>query len=222
MTEPKRLRLLFGLLGVLLVVLALRVAGLGGGEDDPPPAAAAARPAIDDPDALPAPRPGTVRRARPAGGEEDDAPPDEVVDLRLDLLEREPRSYRPGRNPWTFPPPPPPPEPPKPKPPSAAELARQQAEAERIALAQAAAAEAARLEALKPKPPPFTMKYVGSFGPAGRRLAVFSNGKEIINARQGEVLQGKFVVARIGYESVDIQFVGFPAEPPLRLAIGHQ
>lgn len=220
MTEPKRLRLLLGLLGVLLVVLALRVAGLGGGGDDPPPAAAAARPAIDDPDAFPAPRPGTVRRARPA--EEDEAPPDEVVDLRLDLLEREPRSYRPGRNPWTFPPPPPPPEPPKPKPPSAAELARQQAEAERIAAAQAAAAEAARLEALKPKPPPFTMKYVGSFGPAGRRLAVFSDGKEIVNARQGEVLQGKFVVARIGYESVDIQFVGFPAEPPLRLAIGHQ
>lgn len=220
MTEPKRLRLLLGLLGVLLVVLALRVAGLGGGEDDPPPAAAAARPAIDDPDAFPSPRPGTVRRARPA--EEDEAPPDEVVDLRLDLLEREPRTYRPGRNPWTFPPPPPPPEPPKPKPPSAAELARQQAEAERIALAQAAAAEAARLEALKPKPPPFTMKYVGSFGPAGRRLAVFSNGGEIVNARQGEVLQGKFVVARIGYESVDIQFVGFPAEPPLRLAVGRQ
>ncbi len=222
MTEPKRLRLLLGLLGVLLVVLALRVAGLGGGEDDPAPAAAAARPAIDDPDAFPAPRPGTVRRARPAGGEEDDAPPDEVVDLRLDLLEREPRTYRPGRNPWTFPPPPPPPEPPPPPPPSPAEVARQQEEAERIARAQAAAAEAARLEALKPKPPPFTMKYVGSFGPANRRLAVFSDGKEIVNARQGEVLQRKFIVARIGYESVDIQFVGFPAEPPLRLAVGRQ
>jgi hypothetical protein len=219
-TEPRRLRLLLGFLGVLLVFLALRVAGLGNG--DPPPATPVARPALDDPDTLPAARPGTVRRARPAGGEEDDAPPDQVVDLRLDLLEREPRSYRPGRNPWTFPPPPPPPAPPPPKPPSAAELAFQQAEAERIARAQAAAAEAARIEALKPKPPPFTMKYVGSFGPAGRRLAVFSDGKEIVNARQGEVLHGKFVVARIGYESVDIQFVGFPAEPPLRLAVGRQ
>ena len=217
MTEPRRLRLLLGLLGVLLVVLALRVAGLGG--DDPPPVEPAARPAIDDPDAFPAPRPGAGRRARPAGGKEDDDPPDQVVDLRLDLLEREPRSYRPGRNPWIFPPPPPPP---PPKPPSAAELARQQDEAERIAREQAAAAEAARLEALKPKPPPFTMKYVGSFGPAGRRLAVFSDGKEIVNARQGEVLHGKFIVARIGYESVDIQFVGFPAEPPLRLAVGRQ
>ncbi|HEX5757811.1 MAG TPA: hypothetical protein VF121_01320, partial [Thermoanaerobaculia bacterium] len=145
-----------------------------------------------------------------------------VVDLRLDLLERAPRTYRPGRDPWSFPAPPPPPEPPPPPPLSAAELARQQAEAERIAREQAALAEAARIEAMKPKPPPFTMKYLGSFGPGAKRLAVFSDGKEIINARQGEVLHGQFVVARIGYESVDIQFVGFPDEPPLRLAVGRQ
>ena len=32
-------------------------------------------------------------------------------------------------------------------------------------------------------------------------------------AREGDVLEGKFVVAQIGYESVDIRFVGFPDWP---------
>ena len=33
-------------------------------------------------------------------------------------------------------------------------------------------------------------------------------------------LGGKFIVAHIGYESVDIQAVGYPDAPPQRLAVG--
>jgi hypothetical protein len=77
-----------------------------------------------------------------------------------------------------------------------------------------------QVEAAKPKPPPFTMSYLGSFGPPSRRIAVFSDGKTIYNALKGEVLAGKFIVAEIGYESVDIRFVGFPDWPPQRLAVG--
>ena len=36
----------------------------------------------------------------------------------------------------------------------------------------------------------------------------------------GEVVEGKFIVDRIGYESVDLKFVGFPDEPAKRLPIG--
>jgi hypothetical protein len=81
------------------------------------------------------------------------------------------------------------------------------------------AARLAAIEAAKPKPPEFAMEYLGNFGPADKRLAVFNDGKKIYNALEGEVIDGKFVVARIGYESVDIGFVGFPDWPVKRLSV---
>jgi hypothetical protein len=67
-----------------------------------------------------------------------------------------------------------------------------------------------------------TLTYLGSFGPKSRRIAVFADesGENLYNARTGEVLEGKFIVDRIGYESVDLKFVGFPDEPARRLPIG--
>lgn len=84
--------------------------------------------------------------------------------------------------------------------------------------ARRAAEEAARIAAI-PKPPEFTLQYMGSFGPANRRIAVFTDGKKIYNLQEGQILEGKFIVARIGYESVDIKFVNFPDEPAKRLPI---
>lgn len=81
------------------------------------------------------------------------------------------------------------------------------------------AAEAA-LAAQGPQLPAIELEYLGSFGPPERRIAVFTDGAEIYNAVEGEVLQGKFVVAQIGYESVDLAYVEFPEEPPARLAVG--
>ena len=95
-------------------------------------------------------------------------------------------------------------------------LAQEQAERER-----AAQLERVRIEAAIPKPPQFTMSYLGSFGPPDKRLAVFTDGKTIYNTQQGDVLEGKFIVAHIGYESVDIRFVGFTDWPAQRLAVGH-
>jgi hypothetical protein len=68
----------------------------------------------------------------------------------------------------------------------------------------------------------FPYTYIGYIGPADRRIAVFTDEdkKVTINRLQGEVLDGKFLVARIGYESVDIQFVGFPDTPAQRVAVG--
>ena len=86
--------------------------------------------------------------------------------------------------------------------------------------AELAELERAAREAAIPKPPPFTLSYLGSFGPPSRRLAVFSDGKTIYDVQQGETIQGKFIVSQIGYESVDIKFVGFPEWPAQRLAVG--
>jgi hypothetical protein len=141
-----------------------------------------------------------------------------VTTLDLEALSAEPRSYSPGRNPFTYYQPPPPPPPPGPTP---EELARR-AEAERLRR-EAEAQRQAELpppEPPKPQPPPFQLTYLGSFGPESRRIAVFSDGEEIYNAVIGDVLDDKFVVADIGYESVTITYVGFPDEPATRVGIG--
>lgn len=145
--------------------------------------------------------------------------PDAVAELALGSLSKVPKTTPVGRDPWRFYEPPPPP-PPPPYRPTAADLER-----DRLALEQAArdAAERQRLameEAARPKPPQFTFKYLGSFGPKSRPLAAFSDGKTIVNAREGDVVLAKFRVAKIGYESVDIKYIEFPDVPALRLAVG--
>ncbi len=141
--------------------------------------------------------------------------PERVETLRLAALEREPRDLVFGRDPFRYGPVPPPPPPP---PPTKAQLAAQAAAAEAARLAEI---ERRRLDAI-PKPPPVTLKYLGSFGPDAARVAVFSDeaGENLYNARAGDVLEGKFIIDRIGYESVDLRFVGFPDEPAKRLPIG--
>lgn len=79
---------------------------------------------------------------------------------------------------------------------------------------------AARGDRVVRRPPPVDVVFLGSFGPTKRRLAVFSDGSEIFNALEGEVLKDKFIVVRIGFESADLGFVGFPEAPAHRLEIG--
>jgi hypothetical protein len=193
---------------IAALVVAATVAGWYTlGSDDSGTAPAPARSGGFDPDGG-----GTAPMAarRPTGT----APVRDVITLRVSDLEHAPRTYTPGRDPWRFVDPPPPP-PPKPHVPTQAELdALRRAEEERRR-----AEEEARRQALIPKPPPFTWTYLGSFGPADRRIAVFTDGKTIYNAEQGETMAGKFIVKQIGYESVDIGFVNFPDVQ--RLPVGH-
>jgi hypothetical protein len=107
--------------------------------------------------------------------------------------------FRAGRDPFRFgaaPTPPPPP------PPTAAELAALE-EARRRA---EEVSRQAAVENAKPRPPAFDLTYLGSFGPADRKVAVFSDKgrQEILNARRGEVLRGKFILDEIGLESVSL------------------
>lgn len=214
-----RQRVLLGALVVVLLIVGWVY--LIPGDDDvaPPRAPAARREGPIDADAGVAAAP---LRPVPGGfavvSASDTA--QSIEPLRLAALSRTPPGFTTGRNPWRFVEPPPPP-PPKPKLPSAAEL-RAMREAEEAR--QREAAERARLAAIDaatPKPPPFTWSYLGNFGPARQRIAVFTDGKRVWNARQGETLENKFIVAQIGYESVDIRFVGFPQVPPERLAVKH-
>ena len=215
MNGGSRQRNLLIFLGILLLAVAWRYLrpALGGGGETP----AVSRPAagVDDEGGPARPLPavsGEKRGARPG---------DRVAVLRMADLDRVPPDSAAGRDPWRFVEPPPPP-PPKPHVPTAAELkAMEEERLRQEAAARAAAAEAARLAAI-PKPPEFTMEYLGNFGPPNRKIAVFSNGKKIYNALEGEVIDNKFIVAHIGYESVDIRYVNFPDVPAKRLGVSRR
>ena len=71
----------------------------------------------------------------------------------------------------------------------------------------------------KPVPPEFPYKYIGTFGPPQNPIATFSGNEEIINARTGEVIAGKFILRSIGIESVEIGFVGFPQDEARRIPL---
>jgi hypothetical protein len=71
-----------------------------------------------------------------------------------------------------------------------------------------------------PVPPQFTMKYIGTFGPVNNPIATFNGNGEIVNVRIGETIDGKFVLRSIGIESVEIGYVGFPAELKTRVPLG--
>ena len=139
----------------------------------------------------------------------------EVVDLRLDDLQAASNDLARGRDPFNAsrPEPAPPPEP------DPSQTALQQA-MERARLAAAAEEVSTRVAAARPTPPPVDVVFLGSFGPDRNRFAVFSDGNEIFNAGEGDVLKDKFVVMRIGFESADLGFVGFPEAPAQRLEIG--
>jgi hypothetical protein len=64
-----------------------------------------------------------------------------------------------------------------------------------------------------PAPPDIPFKFIGTFGPKDRPVAVLVLGDQILNARAGDVVFDRFILRRVGYESVDVGFVGFaPAE----------
>jgi len=226
-TPEKRQRLLLAALGVLALIAAWRyfigpaLGGFGGGDAGTPPPRRISS-SLNEEGGSPAAGPPTLPGARSGAAVPADVPADRALELDVAALAARQGTFTPGRDPWRFghiPPPPPTPE----------EIeARRQAAlvAEQQRKMQEEAQKQAEVRALNPPPPPppqppqFTMKFLGSFGPPRARLAVFNDGKTIYNVREGGVLQGKFVVAHIGVESVDIKFVGFPDTPPQRLAPG--
>ena len=213
-----RQKVLLGVLGALALLLLLRYLV----PSSPAPDAGSSRPSamVDSEGDEVAPRrlPGARRPSKETVSE--------PLDLRLADLSVRPHSYTPGRDPFSFHLPPPGPSP--------EELAAARAQAEQERLAREAA-ERARIEAEAraqlpppppppPQPPPFPYTYIGTIGPANHRIAIYSSDdkKQQKLAEEGEVIDGQFIVAHIGYESVEIKFVNFPNSPGKRQAIGRR
>jgi hypothetical protein len=70
-----------------------------------------------------------------------------------------------------------------------------------------------------PKPPDISFKFIGTFGPKEHPIAVVQQGDQIVNVRTGDKLFGKFILKKVGYESIDVGFVGFPESETRRLGI---
>lgn len=162
-----------------------------------------------------------------------------VEPVRLDLLEAESGSYKIDRNIFAYREPPPPPPAPAPKPPPPPPDKDKdgvpdfqdncvdtpnpdQQDIDRDGIGTVCDEPETPPPPPKPKPPQFTWKFIGMFGPPGRPLATFARDGEIVNAKVGDIIDGKFVLRRIGIESVEIGFNGFPADVTQRVPLGSQ
>jgi hypothetical protein len=73
-----------------------------------------------------------------------------------------------------------------------------------------------------PMPPPINFKFIGTFGPKDHPLAVLILNDQLVNARAGDVVFEQFILRRIGFESVDIGFVGRDPADVRRIPIAPQ
>lgn len=60
-------------------------------------------------------------------------------------------------------------------------------------------------QAAKPEPPRFPYRYIGTFGTAQTRLAIFKRDGDIHNVRVGERIDADWTLRSIGLESVEVE-----------------
>ena len=68
-------------------------------------------------------------------------------------------------------------------------------------------------------PPVIPYKAVGIFGPKEQPIVALEDNGRLINARAGDILDGRFILRQVNQESVDFGFVGLPSEITRRLPI---
>lgn len=58
-----------------------------------------------------------------------------------------------------------------------------------------------------PPPPPIPLKFIGVVQAKEGTLAVFSDGRDVFYGREGDVIEGRYKIIRIGVESVEVSYV---------------
>ena len=148
--------------------------------------------------------PAAAAPPRIRGGHPGARPGDRIASLNVAILAGARSGGASGRDPWRFVDPPPVPQ--------SGRSKGSQPEAQAPVAPRPA-------EPPLPHPDDFTLRYLGRFGPPEKQIAVFTDGTQVFNRQEGEVLDGRFIVSRIAYESVDIRFVGFPEAPARRVGV---
>ncbi|HXD18362.1 MAG TPA: hypothetical protein VN654_15220 [Vicinamibacterales bacterium] len=136
------------------------------------------------------------------------APP--VADVKLELLKPTPSELEPSeRNPFQFKPKAPPPAPPP--------AAGTGPGPGRIVVAPPPVA--APVPQGPPPPPPIALKYIGVLETAQGRVAVFRDtGGEIVNGKEGDIIDGRYRLLKIGVESADVAYVDGRGRQTIRLS----
>lgn len=158
-------------------------------EEDPAPRRAA--PAVRRP-------PAQARPAPPAVAPEDLA-------VRLSRLEEERPAPRGGpRNPFRF----------------EARTAAADVAAPPPAPMPVGSGPEASVPAGPPPPPPITLKFIGtvSGGDLGGTVAVLSDGRFVYYGREGDIIEGRYRVVRIGEESIQMEYIDGRGRQTIRLS----
>jgi len=202
----RRQTVLIGLLAVFLVLFVfVKWSASGGRSSSASASAGAASGGALDPDKdRPAPAARRGRGPTPVSPDEIQALSPEDLRPRLHGNVITERDLFDVREPTKRPPPPPTPTLPPPPPPGAAAF---------VGPLPAPTATPT------PAPAPIPFKFMGSFGPRDRPIAVLVAGDKIVNARAGDTVFEHFVLKKVGYESIDVEFPGFPYAPAKRLGI---
>lgn len=147
----------------------------------------------------PAAAPSNVRRTAARAGEKETP----VADVKLELLKNAPAELEPStRNPFQFKPKAPPPAPPAPP-----------------AAARAPVVIAPPAPQGPPPPPPIALKYIGVLDTAQGRVAVFrDSGGDIVNGMEGDIIDGRYRLLKIGVESADLAYLDGRGRQTIRLS----
>jgi len=57
-----------------------------------------------------------------------------------------------------------------------------------------------------PPPPPINLKFIGVVQAGGRSVAVLSDGRDILYGREGEVVDGQYLIVKINVETIEVSY----------------
>ena len=199
MTKRAKQAGLLGVLAILFLLLVLRAKPAGPSGERPAASPAAPSSATADLE---------TGRSFGRGPQAKTVSPDAVPDIDVSAFSRRPEgSSDVTRDLFKFKEPPPPP-PPKPRP------------------AYIPPGDPRFVGALPPPPPPpppqppaIAFQFTGTFGSVKAPVAAIVAGDRLLLVRPGDVVDGKFIIRKVGYESLDVGFVGFPEKEVRRIPI---
>jgi len=67
-------------------------------------------------------------------------------------------------------------------------------------------------------PPPITLKFIGTIeAPGVGKLAALSDGKFVYRGREGDIIEGRYRIVKIGVESIVMEYLDGRGRQTIRL-----